>query len=128
MATLRQKTLAQNIVKNAKAKNKLNKRDLLVSSGYALITAESVPSKIMEQKGVIKELKHLGFNSDTAKKVVAEILENPMYEASERLAAAREVFKVHGDYAAEKQVNLNVSATAEQLREQIQQSLQAFRK
>ena len=78
MATLLQKNLAQEIVEDAKrrkeGKKPKNGKILLVSAGYDLTTAEASPGRTIEQKGVVKELNNLGFSSDGAKKVVAEIL------------------------------------------------------
>lgn len=109
MSTLRQKKLAEAIVQNLHSEEPLNKQELVVSSGYSPTTADGHANQILEQKGVQEELKILGFDSNTAKTVVAEILlkgENDMV----RLAASREIFKVNGDYAPEKRVNLNLDA------------------
>lgn len=106
MATLRQKKLAQNIVENAKTGNKLNKKELLVSVGYTQTTATANPGLIIDQKGVQEELEILGFDSESAKKVVKTILTKGKEE--NRLKAADMIFKVGGDYAAEKHVNFNV--------------------
>lgn len=102
MATLRQKKLAEAIVENAKTGNKKNKKDLLVSVGYATSVAEVKPQEILEQKGVREELAKLGFTTENAKAVVAEILLDKRYKAADRLNAAGKVFEVQGDYAPEK--------------------------
>lgn len=128
MATLLQKKLAQNIVKAAKSNKKINKKDLLVSAGYDETTAKSTPARIIEQKGVQKELKALGFSEEGAKKVVQELLYDKYQEGSVRIAAAREVFKVFGTYAAEKSVNMNVSATAEDMRQAISEAMSKFKR
>jgi hypothetical protein len=127
MATLLQKKLAQNIVNAAKSKKRVNKKDLLVSAGYSEVTATATPGLILEQKGVKKELKALGFNEDKAKKVVAEILDDKYQDGAVRIAAAREVFKVFGTYAAEKSVNMNVSASVDEVRDAISKTLSRFR-
>ncbi len=107
MSTVRQKKLAKSFVENLQADKPLNKQELVASVGYSHKVADKKATEIIESKGVQKELKALGFDSETAKEVVAEIL---VYGDSDmaRLAAAREVFKVHGDYAPEKSVNVNV--------------------
>ncbi len=102
MATLRQRKLAENIVLNAQTGNKRNKKDLLVSSGYSEISAESSAKDIIEQKGVQEELKNLGFTADNAKRVVGEILDKEYAEDKDRLKAAEIIFKVTGDFAPEK--------------------------
>lgn len=127
MATLRQKKLAKNLVDNLQAVKPLNKQELVVSSGYSQISAESSAKNIIEQKGVQKELKALGFDEDTAKRVVAEILENPLEEGSTRLRAASEIFKVFGTYAAEKSFNMTANITAEELSNVIKADLAKFR-
>ncbi len=112
MSTLRQKKLAHNIVENLSRDNPLNKEELVISSGYAVKTAEGHAPDIIDQKGVQEELKALGFDEDTAKNVVANILTNEKVAPKDRLRAASEVFKVHGSYAPEKQISLNVDLTA----------------
>ena len=107
MATLLQRELAQNIVKNAKRTKKLNKKELVVSSGYSEITGIAHAGEIIAQKGVQEELENLGFDIDSAKKVVQSILKRGREE--NRLKAAQEVFKVEGAYAPEKRVNLNIT-------------------
>ena len=73
-------------------------QELLVSSGYSLSTATSVPGKIIEQPGVQEELNSLGFNEDNAKAVVAKILLSEKAENRDRLKASELVFKVHGSF------------------------------
>jgi hypothetical protein len=126
MATLRQKKLAQNIVQNTQDGLKKNKQELVVSSGYTPTQADKKAGEIMESKGVQVELRKLGFDSDSAKRVVAEILEFGE-DDTVRLNAAKEIFKVHGDYAAEKSFNLTTTATVDELKSIIQQDLAKFR-
>lgn len=109
MSTILQKELAQNIVKNATATKKKNKMALVASSGYAKVTARHHSKIILEQKGVQDELKALGFDEESAKKVVGEILLDESVEPRDRIKAASEVFKVSGAYAPEKHVNYNVT-------------------
>lgn len=112
MSTNLQKNLAENIVKNLKRKKPLNKKELVVSSGYGAVSAESSAHIILEQKGVQEELENLGFTESNAKKVVAEILLDPKQKGDTRINAAKEVFKVEGSYAPEKTqaLNLNIEA------------------
>lgn len=107
MATLRQKKLAKAIVENVSALKPLNKKELVVSSGYSEISADSSAHIILEQKGVQQELRKLGFDSDTAKSVVADILIGGEND-NVKLKAADMIFKVHGEYAPEKHVTLNL--------------------
>lgn len=114
MSTLKQKKLAQEIVNNLSKEEPLNKQQLVVSSGYSEASAKSSAHLILEQKGVQDELKALGFDEETAKTVVGNILLNEEERANDRLKAAEMVFKVHGSYAPEKQINLNVAVDADE--------------
>ena len=111
MGTIRQQKLAQAIVKNIHAEEPLNKGELLESVGYAKSVAEAKPTEILEQKGVQEELIQLGFDPNTAKQVVSEILIGGEND-NVKLKAADMIFKVHGTYAPEKSVNLNVEVEA----------------
>lgn len=104
MSTLLQKQLANEIVKDAKRplNKRKNKKELMVSAGYDLTSAESTPGKIIAQKGVREELKNLGFSEDGAKKVVEEIMYNKKVDPRARLTATHQVFQVHGSYAPER--------------------------
>ena len=106
MSTELQQDLAQGIVKNAKRKKQgkkpLNKQELLVSVGYAQLTAEKNAGFVIEQKGVQEELKKLGFSEEGAKKVVEEIMYDKDVQAATRLQATRQVFEVTGSFAPEK--------------------------
>jgi len=112
MSTELQKNLARQIVKNLKREKPQNKRELLVSSGYALKSAMSVPQKIIEQIGVVEALNELGFSEQGAKSVVQEIMYNPETDPNARLKATDQVFKVEGSYAPEKTSALNLIVEA----------------
>lgn len=103
MATIRQKRLANAIVQNSKKENPLNKKELLVSVGYAPSTADVNQNGIMQQIGVKEELAVLGFDEKSAMKVVQQIMNNEDVDPSARLKATDQVFKVQGTYAPEKQ-------------------------
>lgn len=126
MSTLRQKKLAKAIVNNVNAIEPQNKQELLVSAGYDMTTAEANPGKIIDQKGVQKELLNLGFDEESAKKVVVNLLQDSK-DDSVKLRAAGEIFKVMGTYAAEKTFNLNATASVEDLKSVIQKDLERFR-
>lgn len=104
MATLRQKRLAEEIVKSAKSKKKVTANTMLVNVGYAKSVAEHKPAEILDAKGVQEELENLGFDVESAKKVVKSILIKGREE--NRLKAAQEIFKVQGEYAPEKHLVL----------------------
>lgn len=126
MATLRQKKLAKAIVDNLNATDPLNKQELLVSVGYSPITADASSAVIIEQKGVQSELFNLGFDEESAKKVVVSLLKDSK-DDSVKLRAAGEIFKVMGTYAAEKVFNLTANASVDELKDIIQKDLAKFR-
>ncbi len=111
MATVKQKKLAEAIVLNSKSDKPLNKKQLLVSVGYAPSTADVKQGEIMEQKGVKEELEILGFTEAAAMSVVSEILNNKQVDPNARLKAADQVFKVRGTYAPEKSIVANIQVS-----------------
>lgn len=98
------------IVKNSRRKKPLNKKELVVSSGYSPVSAEASATFLIDQLGVQEELQNLGFDTDSAKKVVKSILQKGKEE--NRLKAADMIFKIQGDYAPEKSLNINVDINA----------------
>ncbi len=96
------------MVENLSRDKPLNKQDLVISSGYAVKTAEGHAPDIMEQKGVLEALDDYGFNVETAKKVVGQILLEGEND-NVKLKAGEMIFKVHGTFAPEKSVNLNIN-------------------
>ncbi len=114
MPTVRQTRLAKAIIENAVAEKPLNKKDLLVSAGYDLTTAEATPARVIEQKGTQQALADFGFTEENAKMVVSEILLDPETDKNTRINAAKEVFKVHGTYAPEKKLVGNFNLNEEQ--------------
>jgi len=97
--TLKQQKIAKAVVDNLQGKNHDTAKVMLVNAGYGKGVAKS-PKRVFKSKGFKKELKRLGFDEDSAKKVVTEI----MIEGKEenRLRATDQVFKVHGSYATDK--------------------------
>ena len=113
MATVKQKNLAKEVVNNIKREKPLNKGELLGLVGYAKKTQTHKCGLVFEQKGVQEELKELGFDENSAKQVVKEIMLNPKVDPSTRLKATDQVFKVRGSYAPEKKDitgNMNLDA------------------
>ena len=76
---------------------------------------------------ILDALKERGFNEDSAKAVVADILLDAEEESIARLNAADKVFKVFGTYAAEKSFNLTATASVDEMKEVIQKDLAKFR-
>lgn len=111
MPTNKQRKLAELIVENSQLDKPLNKGEMLEAAGYDPTTAKATPTRVMEQQGVQEALTDIGFDPDTAKKVVAAILETGEKDA-DKLKAADMIFKVHGTYAAEKSIALNMNVDA----------------
>ena len=110
MGTLRQKRLARVIVEDLKSDKHLNAGQMLEKVGYSRKMARAKSKDVIEIEGVKAELKELGFDEFSAKKVVQEIMLDKEVDPSARLKATDQVFKVVGSYAPEKQdVNVNGS-------------------
>lgn len=71
-------------------------------------SAAVIGSNLLGNVKIQEELRKLGFDSNNAKRVISEILNDETIEPKDRIKAAENVFKVHGDYAAEKHVNVNL--------------------
>lgn len=107
--TPRQRRVAQLIVDSASGKRPdiKNQGDIIIEAGYSPALKDS-PKTLLNTNGVTVALKELGFNPEGAKKVVESILYNEDSADKDRLKASDMVFKVHGTYAVEKHVNLNI--------------------
>ncbi len=85
-----------------------NSGDIVIAAGYAATNKEQ-PKRLLNTTGVHEALADNGFSPETAKNVVKLILEDSKALHKDRLKAADMVFKVHGTYAAEKTLNVNVA-------------------
>ena len=112
MATVKQKRVAELIVKNAGLDKPLNGGELVANSGYG-VSMRKNPQVILESEGVKEALEEFGFTEDNAKRVVSEILLDPKQKGETRINAAKEVFKVQGSYAPEKSVSLSIDVPSE---------------
>lgn len=101
MATLKQQKLAKGIVDNLAAKHPKTKQELVSEAGYSDLTADRASKDIIESDGVKETLVSFGFDPETAKGVVAEILIGGENDTV-KLKAADMIFKVHDTYAPEK--------------------------
>ena len=112
--TPRQRRVAQLIVDSASGKRPDIKTtgDLVIEAGYSA-TIKEVPHKILDTSGVQIALRELGFNPEGAKKVVESIMYNENSADKDRLKASDMVFKVHGTYAPDKHVSLNIDTTVD---------------
>lgn len=106
MATILQRRLAKEIIKNVNRQKPLNKKQMLVSAGYSESRATATPGYTLDQPGVTEALEEEGFTEENAKRVIKRILNKGKEENQVR--AADMIFKVHGTYAPERRVNLNI--------------------
>ena len=107
---IRQRALAQEIIKNAKEKNRRTAGQLVESVGYSRSTSIKKPGEILDGIGVKKALQEYGFTEENAKRVVTTILNRGKEE--NRLKASDIIFKVHGSYAPDRNININVDITS----------------
>lgn len=113
MPTLRQKALAKKIIEAVDMTPPPTKQQLLESVGYPQSTATTYAGEVLNQKGVKEALAEFGFSEDIAKKVVGDILTSTKSSDKNKLTAADMTFKVHGTYAPEKKLNLNIETDFE---------------
>ena len=76
MSSIRQKALAENIIKNQTLPvyKRKNKTKLVEDSGYTKIQSEKKQKEIMESKGVIRELKVILDEAGLTEDLIAESL------------------------------------------------------
>lgn len=101
MATEKQKKVAELIIQNASLDKPLNGGEILEKVGYSEGIQE-YPAKVINSEGVQQVLEDYGFTEENAKRVVTEIMLDPLKEPNARLKATDQVFKVRGSYAPEK--------------------------
>jgi Holliday junction resolvasome RuvABC DNA-binding subunit len=113
--TIRQRRIAKAIVDNLASGKQTAKVELLRQNGYGT-SLQNNPKRVLESAGTIKALGELGFNPETAKKVVESIMLDESAMNKDRLKASDMVFKVHGTYAPDKHVSLNIDAQVDDAR------------
>lgn len=103
MVTDKQKKLAKLIVERTNKHQQIVRQDVLKEADYSTSSSTGHASRIINSKGVQKELAELGFDRITAKRVLGSILNSPfiaeMVTPENQIRAAQEVFKVTGEYA-----------------------------
>lgn len=109
MPTAKQKRVAKLIIENATLDNPKTGGEIVESSGYG-VSMKKNSHVVINSEGVQEELNKLGFSEEGAKKVVESILYDEDVDANARLKAADQVFKVHGSYAPDKSINVNLNA------------------
>lgn len=123
MSTIRQKKLAKAIVENIARKKPKNKTELLESSGYTPVSARASAKMIISQKGVQEELVILGFDEDSAKQVVSEIMSDRNVDPQARLKATDQIFKVKGSYAPDRLAVADVTPLTDEERIRLEKIL-----
>ncbi len=108
MSSVRQKRVAKLIIENTNLDEPKTGGEIVESSGYG-VSMKKNPQVVLNSDGVKEELEILGFTEHNAKTVVTEILLNTKIKPETRINAAKEVFKVHGSYAPDKSVNININ-------------------
>lgn len=104
MSTILQENLASEIIK---AKGKKNKKELLVSAGYDLTTAEASPGRTIQQKGVKKELAKYGLTDKLITgSLVADIKKKPQKRLGE-LSLGADILGMKGNDNADG-ININL--------------------
>lgn len=109
MPTIRQKRVAKLIIENSKLDKPLNGGAMLAKVGYSKSMQTAKVNDVLESDGVQEALRESGFTEDNAKKVVESIMLNERVEPNARLKASDMVFKVHGSYAPERNINTNLN-------------------
>ena len=115
MGTIRQKRVVAHILKNLTSTKPMTGGQIVQASGYGP-SMRLFPGRILESKGVKKELRELGFSVESADVVVWEMLHKARKE-DVRIKAAQEIYKRLGAYkdteqGATKTLIVNVSAPA----------------
>jgi len=109
MPTIRQKNLAEEIVANAKRpkRKQKNKKEMLVSAGYDVTTAEKTPGRTLEQAGVKEALREYGLNEELiTKALVADIKAKPKRREKELRLGAEILGMKHDDKRPPQQNNI----------------------
>lgn len=109
MATLKQKRVARKIPKIIESGEPITGGELVASAGYSE-EMQRKPGQVLNSPGVQLELGKLGFTEDKAREVVGLILSDSTLKPEPRLKAAEMVFKVHGTFAPDKSVTINLDA------------------
>lgn len=105
--TPRQRKVAKLVVDSALGKiNATSHKEIVAAAGYGK-GIQNTPLRVMNSDGVNEALNDLGFNEETAKKVIAKILNSDESKDENKIRAADLVFKVKGSYVADQNVKEN---------------------
>jgi hypothetical protein len=109
LSTNLQKDLAEAIVKNQSLpiNKRKNKKDLLVSTGYSQITAESIPSRIIESKGVKNALREFGLTEELITTALVEDIKSKKGKRERELALGADILKMRDkEEGNSRQINI----------------------
>ena len=76
---------------------RITKYDLLIQAGYSQEVAASLTGQLI-QNGKIRVIPQKGFDSDSAKLVLQELMHDPTVKEETRLKAAEDTLKIHGEF------------------------------
>lgn len=111
MPTIKQKRAAKIIIENIDSPDPLTGGEIVENSGYGPSMKKN-PQVVLNSEGVKDALTESGFTEYNAKKTVEAIMLNEKVEPNARLKASDMVFKVHGSYAPDKSINVNITQKA----------------
>lgn len=75
------------------------KYDLMIAAGFPIEVAQAVCGMLI-QNGKVKVISRKGFDEDSAKLVIQEIMHDPAAKEETRLKAAEDVLKIEGGFDA----------------------------
>lgn len=87
----------------------------VIEAGYDVKDEDVAAVISVENLGkpkIQEELRKLGFDSNNAKRVISNILNDESLEPQHRIKAAENVFKVNGDYAPDRLLSANINLDA----------------
>jgi hypothetical protein len=110
MSTILQEDLAEAIVINKKLPRdkRKNKKELLVSMGYATSTAESIANKILESKGVKDALSSYGLTEELITTSLVFDIENKPKSRVKELSLGAEILGMKD--ADSRTVNIQINS------------------
>lgn len=116
MSTQLQQDLAEAIVENSKKPraSRKNKKELLVSMGYATSTAESIPNKIIEAKGVKDALAQYGLTEELITTALVEDIKGKPKKRERELALGAEILGMKKQNEGNKTLILMISGESAQ--------------
>lgn len=89
--------------------------------------AAAIANENFTKPNIQQALNELGFNVESADKVVSTIMNNEAIEPQARLKAADMVYKRIGSYAVEKSLNISVQGSIEELRTTMQERIKRLK-